>query len=377
MQDYKNVRKTYIFILIVMCLISFLLGYVMFRKFNFKEVRHIPVNDSITLNALPITPQTITVKNSYIGRTKAINQVNIVPLVSGYLKNISATEGANVKKGDLLIKIEPSEYIAKVEATNALVLQTKANYEYNKSYYERVMKSAKAFSETQKDDAKNNLLQSEASYKNAIANRMLAEVNLGYTVIKSPINGKIGNFELSVGDFVSPQNGGLINIVQTDPIRVVFSLTDVEYINHFINNKSPFKDSVIKLRTANGDFFESNGEFKYTDNKINTNTNSLAVYADFQNKKGLLLPNTFVMVEVFNEIRNAVAIDKKYIIRKENGNFLTIGRNNKIEDIKVNILADKDNKYVLKNTFLQGDLLVLDNISQKDTNKKINFNISK
>ena len=114
----------------------------------------------------------------------------------------------------------------------------------------------KAFSETQKDDAKNNLLQSEASYKNAIANRMLAEVNLGYTVIKSPINGKIGNFELSVGDFVSPQNGGVINIVQTDPIRVVFSLTDVEYINHFINNKAPFKDSVIKLRTANGDFFE-------------------------------------------------------------------------------------------------------------------------
>ncbi|MBR5154747.1 MAG: efflux RND transporter periplasmic adaptor subunit [Alphaproteobacteria bacterium] len=377
MKNYSSVRGIYILILLIMCLISFLLGFVIFREFNFKEVRHVPINDSITLNALPIKPSTITVKNSYIGRTKAIKQVNIVPFVSGYLKDINAKEGMNVKEGDLLISIEPNEYIAKLEASKALVLQTKANYEYNKSYYERVIKSAKAFSETQKDEAKYTFLQSEASFKNAIANEMLAKVNLGYTTIRAPINGRIGNFDLSKGDFVSPQNGGILNIVQTDPIRVVFSLSDVEYINHIKNSDKLFKDSVIKLRTANGNFFEGEGSFKYTDNKINSNTNSLAVYADFSNKEGVLLPNTFVMIEVYNPIKDAVSVEKNYISRKEDGAFLIIARNNEIKSVRVDILSDVGDKYVLKNTFEQGDLLILDNIDQTGANKKINFKIAK
>ena len=113
---------------------------------------------------------------------------------------------------------------------------------------------------------------------------MLADVNYSYTIIKAPISGLVGNFTLSTGDYVAPNSGALLSIVQTDPIRVVFSLTDTEYLN-MKDGGSLFKDSVIKLRLPNGRQYEYAGEFKYTNNELNKSTNSLAVYAYFKNQK--------------------------------------------------------------------------------------------
>ena len=105
----------------------------------------------------------------------------------------------------------------------------------------------------------------------------------------------------------------MLDIVQTDPIRVVFSLTDVEYLNLTKQSNTPFKYSVIKLKTANGNTFKYNGTFKYTDNKINKATNSLAVYVDFKNDDIELLPNSFVNIEVFNLLKDVILIDKTLV----------------------------------------------------------------
>ena len=378
MEKYKNVRQTYVLILITMCLISFGLGIFVFSKFHIKEVRHIPINDSITINVKPLEVKNFEIKNSYIGHTLAINEVDITPFVSGYLNNIIVKEGDFVKKGELLVTIEPKEYEAKLKSSEAILLQTLARLEYNKSYYDRIKKSKKnSFSQIQKDEAKNNFLEAEANFKNAVANKMLAEINYGYTIIKSPISGKIGNFNLSVGDFVSPENGGIINIIQTNPIRVVFSLSDTEYFNIFNDSTAPFKDSVIKIKTTNGKYFDNNGVFKYTDNQINAKTNSLAIYADFENNNNILLPNTFVTVDIFNNIKNAISIDKNLVKMTEKGNFINIARNDKIVPIFINILAEENNIYIIKNDFDNGDLLILDDVSNIKDGTKLNFNIIK
>ena len=378
MKRYKNVRRTYVFILLVMCLISFGLGYYVFMKFNTKEIRHLPINDSITLNATPIKSRDFEIKNSYIGHTLAINQVNITPYISGYLDKIIIKQGDFVKKGEELLIINPNEYEAKLLASEALVFQALADFKYKKDYYNRVIKAGKkSFSETQIEEARNNFLQADANLKNAIANKKLSEVDYGYTIIKAPIDGKIGNFDLSVGDFVSPQNGGIIDIVQTNPIRVVFSITDVQYFKIFKNNDSPFKDSVIKIKTADGIIFENNGTFKYTDNKIDKKTNSLAIYADFENDSNILLPNTFVNIEVYQKISNAVSIDKNIVIMKEKGNFINIARNEKLSTVPIEIFAEEENKYIIQNNFKNGDLVILDSIDNIKDGTLLRFNIIK
>ena len=221
--ENKNERFVYILLLLILCLASFGLGFYMFKMSDAKEARPVPVNDSITLNAKPIMPGDVTVTNSYVGYAEAINQVQIIPYISGYLQEISVKAGQFVREGELLITIEPNEYKAKLDAAEASVLQAEAAFAYNQNYYDRVQKSGKkAFSEIETDNAKNNFLQSQAALKNAEANRALAQVNYGYTKIKAPISGLVGNFTLSPGDYVSPGNGTLLNIVQTNPIRVVF-----------------------------------------------------------------------------------------------------------------------------------------------------------
>lgn len=374
--ENKNERFVYILLLLILCLASFGLGFYMFKMSDAKEARPVPVNDSITLNAKPIMPGDVTVTNSYVGYAEAINQVQIIPYISGYLQEISVKAGQFVREGELLITIEPNEYKAKLDAAEASVLQAEAAFAYNQNYYDRVQKSGKkAFSEIETDNARNNFLQSQAALKNAEANRALAQVNYGYTKIKAPISGLVGNFTLSTGDYVSPGNGTLLNIVQTNPIRVVFSLTDAEYLNMAQSEKNLFNDSIIRLKTANGKIFPYPGEFKYTDNEINKTTNSLAVYTYFKNDKNELLPNSFVTVEVEKIFKDSVILDKNFIKMETTGNFVVIARNNAITKVKADIIADKNNQYVLRNTFNAGDLLILDDVSNLKSGANIHFDI--
>lgn len=375
--ENKNERKIYIFLLLVLCLVSLGMGYYIYEKEHAKGIRPVPVNDSLTLNAAPIIPQDVTVTNTYVGYVEAINQVQIVPYINGYLEKISVAPGQSVQKGDLLITIEPDEYKARLEAAEAAVLQAQAAFEYNQNYYERVQKSGKrAFSEIEIDNAKNNFLQAQANLKNTQANKMLAEVNYDYTIIKAPISGLVGNFTLSSGDYVAPNSGALLSIVQTDPIRVVFSLTDAEYLN-MKDGKTLFKDSVIKLRLPNGKQYHYAGEFKYINNELNKSTSSLAVYTYFKNTQNELLPNAYVTVEVYKAFKDSVLVEKSFVKMLADGNFISIARHNQIMQQKVNILSDKGNLYVLENTFEPGDLLLLEDISTLPPHIKPDFKILK
>ena len=378
MKVYSKGRNIYIILLIGMCLVSFYLGFFMYKYQNPKEIKNIPINDSVTINVSPFVPQSFIVKNSYVGRVEAINQVKVIPLVSGYIEKISVKEGSFVEKDNLLINIKPDEFKAKMLSADATVLQAKSNLEYTKSYFERVQKSGKnTFSETEIDNAKNNYLQAEASYKEAIANLLFATVNYEYTVIKAPISGLVGNFNLSVGDYVSPNNNNLLSIIQTNPIKVVFSLSDVEYINMIQNDGKLFKDTVIKLRLANGDIFEHNGEFKYTDNQLNKNTNSMSIYTYFNNENNILLPNAFVNIETQKELKNIFVIKKQFVKMKEDGNFINIARNNNIISVPIKILSEKNDMYAIENNLKDGDLLVLDDVSNIGKKAKLKFNIQK
>ena len=372
-----NERRTYLFLLFFLCLISFGLGYYLFKYTAFKEIRPVPVTHSLTLNVQKIIPKDITVQKNYVGRVEAINLVQIIPYVSGYLQNILVKEGQYICKGDMMFTIDPGEYKAVLDAKEAAIIKAEANFEYNKNFYDRIQKSGnKAFPEIDIDNARNAFLQSEAELKNAIANRDAAQVNYQRTFIKAPISGLIGNFNLSVGDYVSPDSDALLSIVQTNPIKVVFSLTDVEYLNMKEDNTCLFKDTVIKLKTANGNFYPLAGKFKYTDNQINPKTNSLAIYTYFKNKDNILFTNSFVTVVLEKTFKDTVLINKNFIFMEEKGSFINIVRNNTIVHHPVEIITDKNDAYILKNTFISGDLLLTDEVKNIPYDAELKFNLT-
>lgn len=371
-----NRHLFYIFLIILLSLICLTLScFIYFRLCQTKEIKQ-KTSQIRKVQALPIKNEDIVIKTSYVGHVQAINQVKIIPYISGYLNEVAVNAGQNVSKGDMLVTIDDKEYVAKLDAAKASVLQAEANLNYSKEYYDRVIKSGKrAFSEIDIDKAKDDFLQAEANLKAAKANLALAEVNLGYTQIRAPISGLIGNFDLSNGDYVTPAGAVLLDIVQTNPIRVVFSLTDKEYLN-FKNDKALFKDSVIKLTLANGKPFKYDGEFKYSDNEFDSKTNALAVYAYFQNNENELLPNAYVNVDVYKTFKDSVSIDKKFVSIKNNGYFIDIGRKGKIVRKNIQVIAEKDDNYIVKNTFKNGDLIVVNQNNGIPKDTKIQFDIS-
>ena len=371
--------KKQIYKILIVVLVFFVLGLycLYFYKAILNKKSHLPSVENISLNALPIVAEDVVVQKNYIGHAEAINQVQIIPYITGYLNNIVVKPGQYVKKDDLLLTIDDSEYKAKQIAAEASVLQALAAYDYNQNYYNRVQKTGgHAFSEIEVNNAKNNFLQAQASLKSAQANKKLADIDLNYTQIKAPISGLVGNFNLSCGDYVTPSGSILLNIIQTNPIRVVFSITDKEYLNM---KKDPtlFKDSVIKLTLANGQPFLHKGYFKYINNQLESTTNSLAVYAYFDNKDNELLPNSYVTVNIYKTFKNVVLLDKNLVQITADGCFLTIGQQNHIKKVPIQILSEKDNKFVIKNTFQTGDLLVLDDVETIKENASVHFKIQK
>lgn len=328
-----------------------------------------------TLRVEAVTPQDITLDKKYIGYITPINEVAVLPYISGFLERIKVAGGQEVKAGEPLLMIQQGEYKAQVDAANAAILQSQADFANAKVYFERVKKvGPKAMSKTEFDNAKAKFLSAQAAVAQARANYNLAKVNYDYTEINAPISGIVGEMSLTKGDYVSPGGQPLFTIIQYDPIRVVFSITDKDYLEE-LKSGTIFANDKIKLRLADGKIYSEVGDYQYADNKVDRSTNSIAVYADFANPAKALVANAYVDVLVEKNYKNVVLLKKNLINLSADGDFIYLVNGNKLEKVKVTILGEKGDQYVLQNNFKAGDYVVLDKVSPQIASSKIKINV--
>ena len=366
-------KRLWWLIIILLMVIAFSAGYCCFAwQYKKSAPKHqAPVSETLALNAIKVIPQDIEFTQTYVGRILPIHEAKVQPFINGFIDKIMVSGGEHVKQGDVLFTLEQSQYLAELEAAYANVLQANANLSNAETYYKRIQKAGKsAVSETELDNAKAQFLSAQAAFEYAKANLALAEVNYNYTIIRSPIDGIVGDVSLTAGNYVSPSSGELFSIMQFNPIRVQFSVTDKEYIVE--NAKAaPFNDDKIYLKLADGQIFTNTGEFKYADNSINSASNAIAVYADFKNINQTLIPNAYVTVLVKHIFKYSVQISKSYVLLENDGNFVYIIRNGKLSKEKVNILASEKNNFILENTFQKGDAVLAEKIQQAYYEKTI------
>lgn len=357
-------KKTYSRLLVILVIIAVILFYILGvpRNADSKETPQIP-----TYNAVALKGRDVPVTTRYIGYVTPIHSVDIVPYVNGYLDKIMVAGGQEVKAGDTMIIIQQDEYKAKLDAAKASVLQAEANFNNAKTYYDRIKKAgAKAVSKTEVDNAKASYLSASAALAQAKANRAEALVTYNYTIIKAPISGIVGHVGLTKGDYVAPGSGALLKIIQYNPIHVVFSITDKEYLDETMQNSSGmFTGEKIKLRLANGKVFEKDGKFQYTNNELNLKTNSLTVYADFENEDKELIANAYVDVLVEKTFKNGVIIPQSLVSMRPDGNFIYTVKNGKLNQSKIDIVTElDDNNYLVRNNFGGNEYLVTDKVSR-------------
>lgn len=328
-----------------------------------------PQEVSVRVSAL--TPQDIRVDKTYIGYVTPINEVKVLPYISGFLEQIKVSGGQEVAAGQNLVMIRQGEYKAQLDAAKATVMQAQADFNNARVYYDRIKQAgSKAVSKTEFDNAKAKFLSAQAAVAQAKANQALAQVNYDYTFINAPISGLVGDVSLTKGDYVSPGSAPLFSIIQYDPIRVVFSITDKDYLLETAK-AGLFAGEKIRLKLADGQLYEVPGEYKYADNQVDRSTNSISVYADFANPERRLVANAYVDVVIEKNYDKVVPVRKNLVQLDPAGNYIYVVNNNRLGKAKVTIIDSKDNDYLLAADFKPGDYLVLDKVNPQLVGGKV------
>ena len=161
--------------------------------------------------------------------------------------------------------------------------------------YQAAEQQAKA----QISQKKAGLKQLEAQVRQAEANLKIARIQLDYTQVRSPISGKIGRAEVTIGDYVSPGSVLLARVVQVKPIRVRFAISDRDYMDIMKNNAGAgLKGIKAGLFLPNGDPYQKQGSLDFISNRMSMETGTIALRMRYDNQSGTLVPNSYVKVMV-------------------------------------------------------------------------------
>lgn len=243
--------------------------------------------------------ENVNVSAEATGRVEAKYSVDLVARVPGFLLEKYFKEGDFVKKGQLLFQIDPREYQIEVNNSAANVNQYSALLKNAQQELNRANALIKEdlISRSDVDQSLALRNQNKALLDAAKQQLELARVNLSYTSIKSPIDGRIGKVNITEGNYVTPTSGSLVNISSTDPVYVTFSLKDNDFVN-LLRSSDKLKDVEVKVQFDDGDWYPYNGQINFVDNKVDKDSGTITTRATFENPKGWLVPGTYMKVKL-------------------------------------------------------------------------------
>ncbi len=243
--------------------------------------------------------ESVNVSAEATGRVEAKYSVDLVARVPGFLIKKYFKEGDFVKKGQLLFQIDPREY--QIEVNNSLAnvnqysaLLKNAQQELNRA---NALIKEDLISRSDVDQSLAVRNQNKALYDAARQQLELARVNLGYTSIKSPIDGRIGKVNITEGNYVTATSGALVNISSVNPVYVTFSLKSDDFVK-LLRGSNRFKDAQVKVQFNDGTWYDKIGTVNFVDNKIDKDSGSISLRATFDNSKMWLTPGDYMKVEI-------------------------------------------------------------------------------
>ncbi|MBQ6102131.1 MAG: efflux RND transporter periplasmic adaptor subunit [Kiritimatiellae bacterium] len=237
---------------------------------------------------------------TFSGRVLSPETVAVVAQVAGEVKEVCFEEGALLRKGDVLYRIDPVKYEAAAASARAQVAQAEASADYARKSFDRAtaLFGKKVASADDLDSATSAKAAAEAALDAAKAALVTAEDNLAHCTIVAPVDGKVGLNAATAGNYVSTASGPLCTIVRQDPVRVAFAPGARDYVSVFGGEKGLRELFDVRLRLADGSAYGAEGEVEFVGNAMNASTDTMPVYARFPNAEGILVPGATVKVEI-------------------------------------------------------------------------------
>jgi len=256
------------------------------------------------VKVVAVTEQDVNPPAQYVGHVEAMQTVDLRARVEGFLEHVNFKEGSDVHAGDLLYIIEQALYKAKVNVDTARVAQSEATLSKASQHLKRLRAARpESVPATDLDNAVAEELLVKAQLQEAQAALERSKLDLGYTKIWAPINGRIGRTAYTKGNLVNPASGLLARVVQIDPIRVVYSISenDLAMIKMSIKDSAGSKKHSMltpRIKLPGGQILKTEGQIDFVDNTVDPGTGTIAVRALFDNPNGMLLPGQYVTVMV-------------------------------------------------------------------------------
>ncbi|MDA9520784.1 RND transporter MFP subunit [Bradyrhizobium sp. CCBAU 11434] len=289
-----------------------------------------------TEQAVPVTvaliePRQTVLWDDFSGRLEAINRVELRPRVAGAILATNFTEGALVKAGDVLFKIDPAPYEAEVDKANAQLEAAKARVVFTQGELERGAQLVGNAVVTRRDyDQRDNAnREAIANVKAAEATLQTAKLNLDYTEVRAPVDGRVGKIEITVGNLVAAGTASpvLTSLVSVNPIYASFD-ADEEVVLRALNSiaeasgKRGNLDQIpVEMATSGG--LSAKGHIQLIDNQVNGQSGTIRVRAVFQNDDGRLIPGQFARVRMGQpKQQTLVMIDERAIGTDQDKKFV-------------------------------------------------------
>lgn len=236
----------------------------------------------------------------FVAHAEAMQEVDLLPQVDGYIKEMMFKEGDTVKEGQLLYVLDDERYQAVANQRKADLAAAEAELRRAERYYKRMLEAdARGITQLERDNAQAAAESAKAGVLQAKANLVVAEYDLKKTKVFAPISGQIGKSNVYVGDYVAPSKGALARIIQIDPIRVTFPLTDRSYVAwraQQLNGSAP--DYRLRLLLPDGSEYSGLGEWAFDDNTMSKETATIIMRLKFPNPNRMLIPNSYVTLLV-------------------------------------------------------------------------------
>ena len=319
----------------------------------------------------PVQTRQITATGDFVGRVTAINKVDIVARIVGFIKERNFTEGQQVKTGDLLFRIEPDTYRAAVDQQKANVAKAQATQLNAALQLQRAQELVKR-SDTPQSTVDQRTADERAAQADVLQAQALldqAQINLGYTEIRSPIDGRIGIATFTVGNLVQPSSGTLATIVSQDPIYVTFQVSERDLINYRRRVlESAGKDSrvTIHIKLPNGSEYPHPGLTNFTDVQVDSTTDTVTVRAQLPNPEGLLIPGGVVAISTERgPPKSALVVPLSAVQLDQAGRYvLVVDENKKVEQRRVTTGVEQGRDVVVTNGLKEGELVIVEGIQK-------------
>ena len=305
--------------------------------------------------------------DEFSGRLEAVERVDVRSRVAGAIKSIHFTEGALVRRDELLVSIDPDPYTAEVDRAQAQVVAAQARAAFTKSELERakLLAEENAIARRELDERVNAAQEADANLRAAQAALQSARLNLGYTQVRAPVSGRVGKLEITVGNLVAAGPGApvLTTLVSVNPIYASFDADEHVVLRALKEGK---RDVAVQAETVTNGGTHLQGRLQLIDNQVNTRSGTVRVRAVFDNKDGSLIPGQYVKLRMGRaKTEQAVLVSERAVGTDQSKRFvMVVGEDSKAAYREITLGGTANGQRIVTSGLKPGERIIVNGLQR-------------